>query len=247
MNNATLPQELTAEIERLFSIGAHLGHKKNRLHPKARKYIYKIINGVSIIDLSQTVKHLQEAEAVMKKYAKDGKKILVVATKKIASRETARLCEEHEIPAVTVKWLPGLLTNFETIIKNVQKLTSLKEGKATGEWDKFVKHERMKMEKEMNKLNKLYGGLERLKERPGIMFIVDIKREKNAVNEAKRFKIPIVALVDTNSDPELVDYPIVVNDDSPTVTQTVIADLLTAYGKSFKEKEVPAPETKEIK
>ena len=114
-------------------------------------------------------------------------------------------------------------------MRNVRKLQTLKDQQTTGEWDKYVKHERIQLTKEMVKLEKLYGGLLSLQKRPDLLFIVDIKKEKNAVTEAKKNNIPVVAIADTNSNPEQVDYPIVVNDDSPTVVQSVIADLLQSY------------------
>ncbi len=247
MNEQTqLTAAQTREVEKLFALGAHLGHKKNRLHPKARKYIYKIVNGVSIIDLTQTVAHLAKAKKVLAEMAKEGKVVLVVATKKVASHETAKFCAENNIPSITTKWLPGLLTNFETIIKNVKKMEELREQKTSGEWEKFVKHERISLGKELVRLEKLYSGLAGMHKRPDALFIVDIKKEKNAVNEAKKNNLPIVALADTNSNPEQVNYAIVVNDDSPTVTQTVITDLLQSYVKGLK-KEEKAKEAKEAK
>lgn len=229
MNEPNLTANQTQELEKLFQLGAHLGHKKNRLHPKARRFVYKIVNGISIIDLTKTVVHLEKAKEVLKKYAKEGKTVLVVVTKKVASHEAADICSKNGIPAVTTKWLPGLLTNFDTIMKNVRKLQTLKDQQLTGEWDKYVKHERIQLTKEMGKLEKLYGGLLSLQKRPDLLFIVDIKKEKNAVTEAKKNNIPVVAIADTNSNPEQVDYPIVVNDDSPTVVQSVIADMLQSY------------------
>jgi len=224
----------TREVEKLFGLGAHLGHKKNRLHPKARRFIYKIVNGVSIIDLTKTVKYMANAKKALVKAGEENKVVLVVATKKVASHETAEAAREYGIPYITAKWLPGFLTNFETIIKNVRKMNDLRTQQVAGEWEKFVKHERIKLSKELIRLEKLYGGLSELTKRPDMLFVVDIRKEKNAVSEARRNKIPIVALADTNSNPDQVDFPIVVNDDSPAVTQAVIGDLLKAYasGKS---------------
>lgn len=221
-----------SEVKQLFELGAHLGHKKNRLHPKSRKFIYKIINGVSIIDLTLTVGQLDAAKKVLAQAKKDGKSLLVVATKKVAAQYVAELSKEHQIPAVTSKWLPGLLTNFDTIIKNVKKLKKMQEEKTTGEWEKYVKHERIAMDKEIIKLSKFYGGLIYLEKRPDLLLIVDIKKEKNAVTEARMYDLPIVALTDTNTNPELVNYPIVINDDSAEVVQLVIKELMEAYIKA---------------
>lgn len=230
-----------SEVKELFELGAHLGHKKNRLHPKSRKFIYKIVNGVSIIDLTLTVGQLDVAMKALTQAGKDGKNLLVVATKKVAAQYVSEISKEHNIPAVTSKWLPGLLTNFDTIIKNVKKLKKMQEEKTTGEWEKYVKHERIAMDKDIIKLSKFYGGLIYLEKRPDILLIVDIKKEKNAVSEARMYDLPIVALTDTNTNPELVNYPIVINDDSAEVVHYAIKELVGAYVKGRSKIVAPAP------
>lgn len=229
MTNQTTNQ---AEIERLFNAGVHLGHKKNRLHPKARKYVYKIINGTAVIDLTKTLAQINAAQNFMKKEAADGKKLLVVATKKTVSQFVGELCKEKEIPYITVKWMPGLLTNFETLMKNVKKMNELEDAKTRGEWDQFVKHERTKLSKELNRLKKLYAGLSKLEKKPDVMFIVDVRKEKNALTEAQKNEIPVVALLDTNANPDLVKFPVVGNDDSAAAAQIVIKDIIESYAKS---------------
>ncbi|OGK62490.1 30S ribosomal protein S2 [Candidatus Roizmanbacteria bacterium RIFOXYB2_FULL_38_10] len=218
-------------IERLFNAGVHLGHKKNRLHPKARKYVYKIVNGTAIIDLTKTLSQIQSAQAFLKQQAKDGKKLLVVATKKTVSQFVTDTCKEHEIPYITIKWMPGLLTNFETLMKNVKKMIDLEDAKARGEWDKFVKHERTKLNKDLNRLKRLYMGLSKLGKKPDVMFVVDARKEKNAMIEAKKNNIPVVALLDTNANPDSIPYPIVGNDDAASAAQIVIKDVIDAYVK----------------
>jgi len=225
-------KDSTAAIERLFNAGVHLGHKKNRLHPKARKYVYKMVNGTAIIDLAITLAQIEAAQAFVKEQAKAGKTLLVVATKKTVSQYVGELCKEHGIPSIIVKWMPGLLTNFETLMKNVKKMNELEDAKTKGEWDKFVKHERTKFSKELYRLNKLYSGLSKMEKRPDIMFIVDVRKEKNALNEARKNNIPVVALLDTNANPDTVAYPIVGNDDSANAAQIVIKDVVDAYTKA---------------
>lgn len=178
-----------------------------------------------------TVEQLEKAAKALSQAKKEGKSLLVVATKKVAAQYVSELSSEHQIPAVTSKWLPGLLTNFDTIIKNVKKLKKMQEEKTTGEWEKYVKHERIAMDKEITKLSKFYGGLIHLEKRPEILLIVDIKKEKNAVSEARMYNLPIVALTDTNTNPELVNYPIVINDDSAEVVHNVMKQLIEAYVK----------------
>lgn len=247
------------EIEKLFEVGAHLGHKKNRLHPKARKYVYKMVNGVAVIDLTQTVVQLHIAQQYLKQAAKEGKKLLVVGTKRVASQFIQEMCKENDIPHITTKWMPGLLTNFETLSKNTKKMVDYEAGKNDGSWDQFVKHERTKMQKDLNRLKRLYGGIENLKKRPDILFIIDIKREKNALKEAKQNGIPVIAITDTNTNPDTVDFPVVANDDSPTSSHYVVNAILSSYKveaedakkaektEKAPEKKVEAAEKKEMK
>lgn len=222
----------TVEIERLFNAGVHLGHKKNRLHPKARKYVYKIVNGTAIIDLTKTVIQIAAAKQFLNKLSKDKKNLLVVATKKTVNTFVSELCTEKGIPSITIKWMPGLLTNFETLMKNVKKMVDLEDAKTRGEWESYVKHERTKLNKELNRLKKLYMGLSKMEKKPDAMFIVDVKKEKNALTEARKNNIPVIALLDTNANPDTVKYPIVGNDDSSTAANTVIKDVIEAYAKA---------------
>lgn len=236
----------TKEIEKLFEAGAHLGHKKNRLHPKARKYVYKMVNGVAVIDLTVTAEQLHIAKEYLKDAAKSGKKLLVVGTKRVASQFVQEYCKEKGIPHITTKWMPGLLTNFETLSKNTKKMLDYEAGKMDGSWEQFVKHERTKMQKDLNRLKRLYGGIEDLKKKPDVLFIIDIKREKNALKEAKQNGIPVIAITDTNTNPDTVDYPVVANDDSPTSAHYVIESILSAYTVE-KSEEAKATKPKEVK
>ncbi len=225
-----------ALVKELFEAGLYLGHKKNRLHPKARKFIYKLESGVSIIDLTKTASQIQSAKNFLKKLAEEGRVLLVVATKKVASQRAKELCDEKNIPNVVTKWLPGLLTNFETLIKNVKKLKDLKEEKESGAWDKLTKQEISKLRKELVKLEKFYTGLLDLHKKPDALFILDARKERNAVAEAQSMGIPVVAVIDTNSNPDEVDYPIVANDDSPKSVNYLLTQVLTTYAKAFKKK-----------
>lgn len=219
------------KVAELFEAGCHLGHKNNRVHPKARKYIYSVENGVSVVDLTKTVPLLEEAKEFMKSLSKEGKTVLVVSSKKIGSSVVSKMCSELKIPFVSLKWPAGLLTNFEMIIKNVKKLEKMNEEKEKGDWNKFVKHEQVQLQKEMTKLHKFYGGILPLKKIPDALFIIDIKKEKNAVTEAKSMKIPVVAVVDTNVNPEGIDYPVPGNDDSLTSIEYFVKEILGAYTK----------------
>lgn len=232
------------EVEELFKLGAHLGHKKSRLDPKAKKNVYKIINGTSIIDLTKTVVQLEKATNFLKTSAKEGKAILVVGTKKVAANFLKEYCTEKKLPYITSKWLPGLLTNFETLMNNVKKLKNYKTDRDTGAWDKLVKHERMELGKQISKLEKLYGGLEELTGKPDIIVIIDTKKEKNALKEAQTFNIPVVALIDTNSNPERIQYPIIANDDSAQVVEFIMSSILGVYLSSRSKDEKKPVEVK---
>lgn len=221
-------------LEELFAAQAHLGHKTNRVHPKANRYIYKIENSVSIIDLTQTIDFLQAAKTFLATLATEQKTVLFVATKKIASALTQELCIKNNIPYVTTKWPAGFLTNFETLMKNIKKMKELQEAKEQGAWQKLVKYEQSQLGKQLSKLQRLYGGLASIKAMPDALCIVDIKKEKNALIEAKSTHIPVVAIVDTNVDPTDVTYPIPANDDSSTSVQYIITLLVEAYVKNRK-------------
>ena len=232
------------KVEELFAAGAHLGHKANRVHPKTNKYIYSFENGVSIIDLTKTVIFLEKAKQFVSELGKNEKVLLVVSTKKIVSNLTQELCQKNNLPFVNTKWPAGLLTNFEMIIKNVKKLNSMKEEKEKGEWSKFVKHEQVQLDKELKKLEKFYGGIANLKKLPDALFVIDIKKEKNSVKEAGEMKIPIVAVTDTNVDPDPIDYPIPGNDDSATSIEYFLKEIIEAYAASYqKGQESKAKET----
>lgn len=219
------------KIEELFNVGAHLGHKKNKVHPKAKKYIYSIDQGVSIINLEKTFDLLEKAKDYIKNLKKEKKTLLIVATKKICSSFIKDICSENNISYINFKWPAGLLTNFETIIKNIKKLKQMKKDEEKGIWNKFVKHEQIRLKKQLKKLEKFYGGIINLEKLPDALFIIDIKKEKNAVKEAKEKNITTVAIVDTNVNPDIVDYPIPGNDDAPSSIEYFVKEIVQAYTK----------------
>ncbi|MCX7996906.1 MAG: 30S ribosomal protein S2 [Patescibacteria group bacterium] len=224
------------EVETLFQLGAHLGHRKARVHPKAYRFIYKFINGVSIIDLTKTVNLLNKARTSLTEHAKEGKKLLLVATKKSHAAMAAELAQRYGVAYTTTKWLPGLITNFETLFRNVQKLERMKKEQESGTWDQFVKHERVAMSKALYRLERFYKGLLPLKHRPDVLLVIDAKKEKNAITEARKHNIPVIAIVDTNSNPDEVTVPVVMNDDSPEVVRYVLENLLKTYSSAYTEK-----------
>jgi len=233
------------KIEELFAAGAHLGHKSNRVHPKTNKYIYSFENGVSIIDLTKTADYLEKAKKYVSELGSSKKILLVVCTKKIASNLTKELCSKNNLLFVNTKWPAGLLTNFEMIIKNVKKLNSMKEEKEKGEWSKFVKHEQVKLDKDLNKLEKFYGGIANLKKLPDALFIIDIKKEKNSVKEAGEMKITTVAVTDTNANPDVINFPIPGNDDSITSIEYFLKEIIESYSSSYLKAEEAKAKEKE--
>jgi len=228
----TSETKIDKRIEELFKLSAHLGHKSNRIHPKAKKFIYRMDNGVSIIDLTKTVHLLDQVKKYLAEISSQSKKILFVVTKKNVSAMAEKVCKENNLPFITVKWPAGLLTNFETLLKNVNKLKSMKEAKENGEWNKYVKHEQVKLQKQLNRLEKFYGGLISIDRFPETLIVVDTKKEKTAILEAMRTNIPVIAILDTNVNPEQIKFPIPANDDSPEAVEYLLKEIVDAYVKA---------------
>lgn len=225
----------TNTLQELFTAQAHLGHKTNRIHPKSKKYIYKVENAVSIIDLSKTAELLEKAVSFASELAKENKIMLVVGTKKIAQPVATELCKKHSVPYILTKWPAGLLTNFESIKSNIQKMKKLREARDSGEWESLVKFEQSQLSRELGKLERVYGGISELTKLPDALFIIDLKKEKNAFVEAATYDIPVIAIADTNADPTTVKYPIPANDDSATSIQYIMEQVLDAYSKNKTE------------
>lgn len=202
------------QIEDLLLAGAHFGHLTRRWNPKMRKYIFMERNGIHIIDLKKTQLLIEEAGNALGKIATDGRRILFVGTKKQAKaiiREQAEKCDSFY---VSERWLGGMLTNFNTVRKSIKKLTNLQKMETDGTMDKLIKKERLILTREKEKLEKVLNGIASMTKLPGALFIVDIKKEHIAIDEARKLNIPIFAIVDTNCDPDLIDYPIPANDDA---------------------------------
>jgi len=203
------------DIKKLLEAGAHFGHKTERWHPKMAPFIHSKRNGTHIIDLTKTVTGLEEALSFLEKTASDGKQILLVGTKRQAQDVVRRTAEATSMPFVTERWPGGMLTNWNTIGTRVKRLQDLENRMASGELaNKYNKLEVQRFQEEIDQLNTIYGGIKELNKKPGAVFIVDIVHDANAVREARKLGVPIVALVDTNADPSLVTYPIPSNDDA---------------------------------
>jgi small subunit ribosomal protein S2 len=200
-------------IEELFQAKVHLGHKKNRVHPAAKKYIYGFDKGISIIDLEATYNKINQLREVIAKLKKDKKIILFVSTKKIINNLVQNIAKKLNFPYLTSKWPNGLITNFEVVYKNVEKLKKMSEEKENNLWQQYQKHEQLKLEKKLKKLQQIYGGIINLEKIPDALFIVDFHREKNALIEAKKRGIITMGICDTNINPDQIDYPVIGNDD----------------------------------
>jgi small subunit ribosomal protein S2 len=224
------------DIKKLLESGAHFGHKTSRWQPKMAQYIYGKRNGAHIIDLTKTVEKLQEALAFITETTANGKQILFVGTKRQAQEIVKKLAEETKMPYITERWLGGMLTNWNTIGERVKHLKDLEARMASGELaNKYNKLEVQRFQEEIDQMNVNYGGIKELNGHPGAVVIFDIVHDANAVREAIKMKLPIVALVDTNADPDLVTYPIPCNDDAIKVLQ-LIADYIQSAMTEGKTK-----------
>lgn len=234
------------EITQLIEAGAHFGHLTRRWNPKMKNYIFMERNGIHIIDLKQTQSLLYQAAENLSKFVADGNKILFVGTKKQAKgiiESEARRCEMNW---VSERWLGGMLTNFSTIRKSVKRLTNIEKQEIDGTFDKITKKERLFLTREKDKLKKILQGVETMAKLPGAIFVVDIKKEDIAVQEAKRLNIPVFAIVDTNCDPNEVDYMIPANDDAVKTIEIITQFLADAVIEgAVKAKELKAEEAAE--
>lgn len=203
------------DIKKLLESGAHFGHKTSRWHPKMAPYIHSKRNGSHIIDLTKTVDGLNEALDFLSKTASEGKQVLFVATKHQAQEVVKSTAEELGMPYVTERWLGGMLTNWNTISAQIKTLKELEAKMESGELaSKYNKLEVQRFQEQIDQMNSMYGGIKNMHARPGAVFIVDIVHDVNALREAKKLNLPVVALVDTNADPTEVNYPVPANDDA---------------------------------
>ena len=201
-------------MKQLLESGVHFGHQTNRWNPKMKPYIYGARSGIYIIDLQKTLGRFQEAEKVVRDMARAGKKILFVATKKQAQELIAEEATRCGMYYINQRWLGGTLTNFTTIRKSIARLHELEKMDEENQFDLLHKKEALRMRREIDKLNKFFRGIKNMKDLPDALFIVDTRKEKIALAEGKKLGIKIIAMVDTNSNPDDVDYPIPANDDA---------------------------------
>jgi len=225
--------------EQLLEAGVHFGHKTSRWHPKMEQYIFGTRNDVHIFDLEKTLKKLEEAIVFMKSVLARSGLILFIGTKPAAKSIVREAAQELNLPYVSGRWLGGTLTNFKTISKRLQYLKNLEEEEKSGAWGKYVKKEKLQLQKKMAKLNQQLAGIRNLIRLPDIIFVADVKVDNIAVREAKRTGIPVVAICDTNIDPSVIDYPIPANDDA-TPSLKIIMNTIVQNLKEVKPIEIKA-------
>ena len=238
-------------FQELLDAGAHFGHLARKWNPKMAPYIFDQKNGIHIIDLHKTVAKIDEAAEVMKELARSGRKVLFVATKKQAKEVVAEKALSVNMPAVTERWPGGMLTNFPTIRKAVKKMNTIDKMKEDGTFEKLAKRERLQVDRLRAKLEKNLGSVKDMSRLPSALFVVDIQKEANAVKEAARLNIPVIAMVDTCCDPTPIDYVIPANDDATKSIELVLNVLCAAIEEGLNERklekekvdaEVPAAE-----
>ena len=201
-------------LKDLLEAGVHFGHQTRRWNPKMKPYIFMEKNGIHVIDLRKTLEAIERARDVIRGLAEQGKSVLFLGTKTQAKTAIKEEAERSGMPYVTERWLGGTLTNFGTIRKSLNKLEYIESLEADGKMDQFKKKEALKLGKEREKLLKALGGIRTMDKVPALLFVVDTTKEHNAVREARKLKIPIVGLIDTNADPGQVDHPVPANDDA---------------------------------
>ncbi|MEY3690264.1 MAG: 30S ribosomal protein S2 [Ignavibacteria bacterium] len=221
-------------VEALLESGAHFGHLTRRWNPKMRKFIYTERNGIHIIDLRKTKVLLDIASEAAHEAASQGKVVLFVGTKNQAKEAVQNAAKRCGAYYVSERWLGGMLTNFSTIRKSIKRLASIDKMEADGTFEKFTKKERLMLNRERERLRRVFGGIEEMTRIPGAIFVVDVKKEHIAIQEAKKLGIPVIGMVDTNCDPDTVNYPIPSNDDSIRTIE-LIAETLAESVLSGRE------------
>lgn len=219
----------------MLKAGMHFGHRTHRWHPKMKPYIFGAKNGIYVIDLEKSREMLETALEFMSKLVKEGKLILFVGTKSQVKSSMKKMAEMTGQPYIVGKWLGGYLTNFAVVKKSVKKYTDLIEKRDTGKLEKYTKKERLDFDRDIKRLNERVGGLTALNKMPDALFIWDIKEEATAVAEARKKNIPVIAICDTNVNPELVNYPIPANDDATKTVKLLMEIIQSAIIDAKKD------------
>ncbi len=222
--------------QNLLEAGVHFGHLRKKWNPRMAPYIFMERNGIHIIDLNKTHRMLDEAARAAKQLSISGRKILFVATKKQAKEIVEMEARRVNMPYVTERWLGGMLTNFATVRKSIKRMKNIDKMKSDGTFERINKKERLMLTREQAKLDKVLGGIADLNRLPSALFVVDIAKEHIAIAEARKLNIPTFAMVDTNSNPTLVDFPIPANDDAAKSVQLIIKTITDAIAEGLEER-----------
>ncbi|MEC8853220.1 MAG: 30S ribosomal protein S2 [Bacteroidota bacterium] len=227
---------MRTNFKQLLDAGVHFGHQKRKWNPAMAPYVFMERNGIHIIDLNKSVAKIEQAASALKQIAMSGKSILFVATKKQAKNIVAEKVQRINMPYITESWPGGLLTNFVTIRKAVKKMDSIDKMKEDGTIDTLSKRERLQISRTREKLEKNLGSISKMNRIPSAIFVVDISKEHIAVAEARKLNIPIFAMVDTNSDPNLIEFPIPANDDATKSIECIVEIVTNAVAEGLEEK-----------
>lgn len=237
-DNIFTPKEMKSDFginsEELLKNGLHFGHRVSRCHPKMKPYLYGVRNTVHIINLEKTAESLEKALAFIKELAAEGKTLMLVGTKVQARTLLKEIAEELDLPYVVERWLGGTFTNFDIIKKRVEHFKDLEDKRKGKDFDKYTKKEKAKIDKELRDLETKFGGLRDLDKIPDAVFILDMKKDKLAVNEARAKGVKVVAIADTNIDPTLADYPIYANDDALSSIRYIVGKISEVIKKNKK-------------
>lgn len=222
------------DLQELLEAGVHFGHQSHRWNPKMSDYIFDARDGVHIFDLVKTAAQLEEAMKFAYELGKSGKNLVFVGTKRQAQEIVKAAAEEADAMYITIRWMGGFLTNWEQVSKSIAKMNSLKSGLASGKFDHYTKYERMQIQKDIDRLERFFGGVADLKRTPDAIFVVDITEEEVAAKEARVTNVPVIALVDSNGNPTLADYVIPANDDAVSSIKLLTTMVAQAYAEGKK-------------
>lgn len=233
------------DLRDLLEAGCHFGHQKSKWDPKMDEFIYMEKDGVHIFDLEKTVNQLQTAYNFVHEMGVKGKSMIMIGTKKQAKQIIEEAATQSGAMYITSRWLGGLLTNWNQVKRSLKRMIDIETGLKSGKYDAYTKFEKVQLEKEASRLSRFFAGIKELKTTPDLLFVVDVAREKNAVKEAKLLGVPVVALIDSNANPEDVDIPIPANDDALRSIKFIVDQIAQAYAEGKKSAGKVAPKKAE--
>ncbi len=237
MSDTTQQQPGTVDLKALLEAGVHFGHQSHRWNPKMKDFIYTERDGVHIFDLIQTAEKLETAMSFVRNLGKQGKSLIFVGTKRQAQEIIKNAAQNAGAMYITTRWLGGLATNWEQVSKSIRRMNQLKKGLEEGKYDHYTKYERVQLQKEIDRLERFFVGVSELQAPPAAIFVVDVSEESVAVKEAKAMDIPVIALVDSNGNPDMADHIIPGNDDAVSSIQIIVDYIAQAYAEGKKGRE----------